>query len=197
MGSRTNNASRVYERSALWRALWTKPDYIEDWRVNAGPVLQEPPPIPLRRQTEADLGAARWGLLAWEAPWLKHHGAPFWADVAMFEGRAVDAGDDTERTLRQIVVRFGATFWGLRLRDGGLILRVERECEVAQIRVKDGTAFDPCRSGLELARAGSAARPAGWIRLKSLDGPVYARPRRGRARGTTVSEPERRSHRAA
>ena len=115
----------------------------------------------------------------------------------MFEGRAVDAGDDTERTLRQIVVRFGATFWGLRLRDGGLILRVERECEVAQIRVKDGTAFDPCRSGLELARARSAARPAGWIRLKSLDGSVYARPRRGRARGTTVSEPERRSHRAA
>ena len=68
MGSRTNDESRVYERSALWRALWTKPDYVEDWRVNAGPVLREPPPIPLRRQTEADLGAARWGLLAWEAP---------------------------------------------------------------------------------------------------------------------------------
>ena len=59
----------------------------------------------------------------------------------MFEDRAVDAGEDIERTLRRVVVRFGATFWGLRLRDGGLILRVERE--VAQIRVKDGTAFDP------------------------------------------------------
>ena len=195
MGSRTNDESRVYERSALWRALWTKPDYVEDWRVNAGPVLQEPPPIPLRCQTEADLGAARWGLLAWEAPWLKRHGVPFWADVAMFEGRAVDAGEDTERTFRRVVVRIGATFWRLRLRDGGLILRVERE--VTQIRVKDGTAFDPWRSGLELARAGRAARPTGWICLKSLDGPVYARPRRGRARGTTVSEPKRRSHRAA
>lgn len=73
MGSRTNDASRVYERSALW----TKPDHVEEWRVNAGPVLQEPPSIPLRRQTEADLGAARWCLLAWEAPWLKRLGAPF------------------------------------------------------------------------------------------------------------------------
>lgn len=84
----------------------------------------------------------------------------------MFEGRAVDAGEDTERTLRRVEVRFGATFWGVRLRDGGLILRVEREREVAQIRVKDGTAFDPWRSGLELARAGSAARPTGWIRQR-------------------------------
>ena len=30
VGSRTNDESRVYERSALWRALWTKPDYVED-----------------------------------------------------------------------------------------------------------------------------------------------------------------------
>ena len=69
--------------------------------------------------------------------------------------------------------------------------------EVAQIRVKDGTAFDPWRSGLELARAGSAARPTGWIRLKNLDGPVYAGPRRGRACRTTMSEPKPWSRRAA
>ena len=115
----------------------------------------------------------------------------------MFEGRAVDAGEDTERTLRRIVVRFGARLRGLRLRDGGLILRVAREREVAQIWVKDGTAFNPLRSDLELARAGSAACPTGWTRLKSHDGPVYAGPRRGRARGTTVSEPKWRSRRVA
>lgn len=97
-------------------------------------MAQEAPPFAFRRQTEADPGAVRWNLLAWEAPWLERLGAPFWTDVAMFEARAVDAGEDTARTLRlrRVVVRSGATFWGLRLRDGGLVVRVERERRVAQ-----------------------------------------------------------------
>ena len=63
-----------------------------DWRANAGPVVLEAPPFPLRRQSVADLKAARWNLLAWEAPWMKGHAAPFWADVPMLEGRALDVG---------------------------------------------------------------------------------------------------------
>ena len=41
--------------------------------MNAGPVVQEAPPFPLRRQTVEDLEAARWNLLAWEPLWLKGH----------------------------------------------------------------------------------------------------------------------------
>ena len=180
MGSGRNEEPKIHGRRRTWRALWTNPDYVEDWGAHAGPVVQEAAPFRFRRQTEADLGAARWKLLAWEAPWLERLGAPFWADVAMFEARAVDAGEDTERTLRRVVIRSGATFWGLRLRDGGLIVRVERERKVAQIRVKDGAAFDPWRSALDVARGGGGARSTRWTRLKRLDGPVFARSRRRR-----------------
>lgn len=72
-----------------WRSLRSDPDYVADWRANRGPVMQEPPPLRLRRHTAADLRAARWNLLAWEPPWLKGHAAPFWADVPMLEGRGV------------------------------------------------------------------------------------------------------------
>ena len=85
-------------------------------------MAHEPPPFPLHTQTVADLEAARWNLLAWEAPWLNEHAAPFWAGVPMLEGRALDVGEVTEHALFRFVVRSGATFWGLRLRDGGLIL---------------------------------------------------------------------------
>ena len=41
-----------------WRSLRTDPDYVADWRANAGPVVQEAPPFPLRRQTVEDLESA-------------------------------------------------------------------------------------------------------------------------------------------
>ena len=97
-------------------------------------MAHEPPPFPLRTQTVADLEAARWNLLAWEAPWLNEHAAPFWAGVPMLEGRALDVGEVTEHALFRFVVRSGATFSGLRLRDGGLILKFMRGRRVGQIR---------------------------------------------------------------
>ena len=51
---------------------------------------------------------------------------------------------------------------GLRLRDGTLIVKVVRGRRSAQIRIIDGGAFDPVRSGLEIAaqteRPGRGAR---------------------------------------
>ena len=195
VGPGTTDRAKVFDRRRAWASLWTNPDYVEDWRANGGLVLQEPPPFPLRRQSEADLGAARWNLLAWEAPWLERHGAPFWADVAMFEGRAVDVEAETEKTLRRVVVRSGARFFGIRLRDGGLIVRVERDGQVAQIRLMDGKAFDPWRSGLELSAGGDAIPSTAWTRLERLDGTVFAR--RGRGRKREASVPERRRRRRA
>ena len=168
--SGTNKGATVHGGRRAWRLLRSNPDYVADWRANAGPVMLEAPPFPLRRQSVADLKASRWNLLAWEAPWLKQHGAPFWADVPMLEGRALDTGEAVERTLRRVVVRCGATFWGIRLRDGALVLRVTRGRETEQIRMADGVAFDPWRSGLEIAV------PAGaWVLVERLDGTVFAR----------------------
>ena len=42
-----------------WRSLRTDPDYVADWRANAGPTVHEAPPFPFRRQTEADLKLAQ------------------------------------------------------------------------------------------------------------------------------------------
>ena len=171
----TSAGAKVQGMRPVWGLLRSNPDYVEDWRANGGPVCREAPPYPLRRQTVADLEAVRWNLLAWEAPWLKEHAAPFWVDVPMLVGRALDVDDAAERALRRVVVRSGATFWGLRLRDGGLVLRVTRSRKTAQIRVRDGKAFDPARSGLEIAVPADAACPGEWVRVESLDGIVFAR----------------------
>ena len=171
----TNEGAKVHDGRRAWRLLRSNPDYVADWRANGGPVVHEPPPFPLRTQTVADLEAARWNLLAWEAPWLNEHAAPFWAGVPMLEGRALDVGEFTEHALFRVVVRSGATFWGLRLRDGGLIINVARGRESKLIRVTDGAAFDPARSGLEIAPRAGASSPSEWTRVESLDDTVFVR----------------------
>ena len=93
----------------------------------------------------------------------------------MLEGRALDVGEVTEHALFRVVVRSGATFWGLRLRDGGLILNVMRGRRAGQIRITDGEAFDPAQSGLEIAVVISGVPRNGWTRVESLDATVFAR----------------------
>ena len=170
-----NEGTRVHDGRRAWRLLRTNPDYVTDWRANAGPVVQEPPPFPLIEQTVEDLDAARWNLLAWEPPWMKLHDVPFWADVPMLEGRPLDVGEATKKTLRRVVVGSGATFMGLRLRDGGLVIKVTRGREAAQIRLRNGKAFSPWRSALEIAVPANASPSTEWIRVESLDGTVFAR----------------------
>ena len=92
-----NEGARVHDGRRAWRLLRTNPDYVTDWRANAGPVVREAPPFPLIEQTVEDLNAARWNLLAWEPPWMKLHDVPFWADVPMLEGRALDVGRPPRR----------------------------------------------------------------------------------------------------
>ena len=106
---------------------------------------------------------------------MKLHDVPFWADGPMLEGRALDVGEATENTLRRVVVRTGATFMGLRLRDGGLVIKVTRGREAAQIRLGNGKAFSPWRSGLEIAVRADASPSSEWVRVGSLDGTVFAR----------------------
>ncbi len=52
-----------------WHALRPNPHYKADWSVHGGaPSVVESAGFALRAQTEPDLEAARWGLLAWEDP---------------------------------------------------------------------------------------------------------------------------------
>ena len=91
----------------------------------------------------------------------------FWADAPMVETRT--AGDAGRYALRRVVRRSGARFMGLRLRDGTLIVKVVKGRRSAQIRVVDRDAFDPARSGLEIAAR--TERPARGVRtrVESLD----------------------------
>ena len=150
---------------SAWRILKQHPCYREAWLAVAdrtsGPAGE---PIPIRRQTEADLEAASWGLLAWEDPFADGGPAsPFWADAPMVEGKQ---GRRETSSFASLVRRQGGGVSGLLLRDGAMILKVERNDVAGQVRIEDGAVFDPAGSlGLflpwgddhmsrELARAG-------------------------------------------
>lgn len=149
-----------------WRRLRESPDYVSDWRASAGPTAREPPPLAFRRQTEADLGALRWGLLAWEDPRHPHRAELFWADADMAEARTAESA---EYAWRRLILKLGATYAGLRLLDGALVLKVWRGRETGQIRVDDGRAFDPATSGLEIARRQDGDADSDWVRVESVD----------------------------
>ena len=60
--------------------------YRKAWAVNGGPARFEPAAFPLRVQTEVDLLAAGWSLLAWEDPWDGAWRSPFWSGMRMLVG---------------------------------------------------------------------------------------------------------------
>ena len=169
-GMTTGARRRDPERS--WRRLREDPEYVSDWRASAGPTVREAPPYAFRRQTEADLKASRWNLLAWEDPHHAEWAELFRADVAMVEARVAEPGGDA---WRRLIRRAGATYAGLRLLDGALVLKVRRGRETGQIRVIDGSAFDPAQSGLEVAGRRSVHARSGWVRVESLDRVVFGR----------------------
>lgn len=67
-----------------------------------------------------------------------------------------------------IVGKSGAKFAGLRLRDGTLIVKVSRGRRAEQIRVIDGEAFHPPRSGLRIWMEFDRLPPSGMARVESL-----------------------------
>ena len=158
-----------------WRRLLENPDYVADWQAHAGPTVREAPPYVFRRQTEVDLKAARWNLLAWEDPRHPQWASFFRADVAMVEARVAEPGPYARHSWRRLLHRAGATFAGLRLLDGTLVLKVSRGRETGQIEVIDGAAFDPALSGLEVVMPKGGSSPGGWVLVESLDPIVFRR----------------------
>ena len=130
-----------------WHALRSNPDYKADWRARDGaPSVVESAGFALRTQTEADLEATRWGLLAWENPRERSRFKPFWVDEKMLTAAVVEPGDPVGMMARAT----GMNVSGLRLLDGVLVLKVKRGRRVEQIRVLEGESFDLERTALEL-----------------------------------------------
>ena len=191
-----------------WRVLRCDPDYCNGWMSAVGRTgCPEGGPVPVRRQTEADLEAAPWGLLAWEDPFAEDGPAsPFWADAPMAEAKQGGGGMPP---FVEAVHRHEGSISGLLMLDGTLILKVERKGAAGQVRIADGASFDPAGSialllpwgddhmERALARAediravvtgeGLAVRPFPPISRTSLCSPLNATWRGGRRRGSRSS----------
>ena len=99
----------------------------------------------------------------------------FRADVAMVGARVAAPGPSGKYSWRRLVLRAGATYTGLRLLDGALVLKVRQGRDTGQLRVVDGAAFDPALNGLETAMRRVARARRGWVLMESLDGIVSRR----------------------
>ena len=122
-----------------WRILRMVGEYEEAWaRHGAGrPPAVEPGPFRIRVQTEADLEAARFDMLAWEDPHdADGPASPFWRQEGMPEG-FLDPGAPPLAAM----VREGAAVEGLRLLCGDLVVRVEWRGAAVQIRLRDAGPF--------------------------------------------------------
>ena len=106
----------------------------------------EPGPFPIRIQTAADLEAARFDLLAWMDPHRAEGPAsPFWVQSGMV--KAVLEPD--AEPLVPLVAADGGAVEGLRLAEGGLVLKIECAGAVVQIRVRGSAPF-PGDGGIEV-----------------------------------------------
>ena len=163
---------RGWDALRAWRFIRASRAYRDTWakrRHLSG--LPERAPFPVRLQTAADLAAAAWGMAAFEDPHAEQPLAPFWTHAGVIDGRvAPDAPP-----LARLAAEGGAHLTGLRLGDGALMLRIEREGRSVQVRLPRGALF-PEDGGLLLVREVATIEDV-W-----LGAPV---PRPGRGRGTT------------
>ena len=164
--------SRPYE--AAWRAHAVLP---------APEPVFEPGPFPIRLQTAADLEAARFDLLAWQDPWPEDGPAsPFWVQSGMVE--AVVEPD--AEPLASLVAAGGGTVDGLRLADGGLVLKIECGGAVVQIRVRGSTPF-PEDGGIEVRHSFGLRMPQTVGRMLDFWNIAgLPAPRTGRGRGARI-----------
>ena len=117
-----------------WSYLRCDPAYREAWHDRAAPPEYErDTPFPVRIQTDVDRAAVTdWSLLAWQDP-LEKAGplSAFFADIPMLDG----TGSSSAPPLLPLLADAGATLEGLRLRNGVLILKVERDGQAVQVRL--------------------------------------------------------------
>ena len=130
-----------------WLFLREVEAYEEAWRGRpALPVVFEPGPFPIRIRSPADLDAGRFHLLAWANPYdVKGPRSPFWDQLGMVEAVLEPEADP----LVALVAAGGGTIEGLRLADGGLVLKIEYADAVVQVRLRGSAPF-PKGGGIEI-----------------------------------------------
>ena len=163
---------RVEDYRAAWRAHAGRADPGADPASGAGGEApdREPVPgavpepgqaVPIRVQTRADLEAARFDLLAWQDPRGKGGPAsPFWVQDGMAEAVVAPGAEP----LAELVAAGGGTLEGLRLLDGGLVLKIEHDGRAVQVLLRDGGPFPP-GAGIELRHPFGLRMPQGMRRL--------------------------------
>lgn len=128
-----------------WRVLRQVDDYADAWDRHAlavGEPALEPGPFRIRVQSESDIEAARFELLAWEDP--SGPGPPFWRQEMMLEARL-----DLDAMPLAAIPDDGGTVEGLRLLSGDLVVRVGCGGASVQVRVRDAPDF-PDDGGLSV-----------------------------------------------
>lgn len=139
----------------------------------------EPGPFRIRIQTEADLEADRFEMLAWEDPWMADGPvSPFWRQDGMPEG-LLEPG---ARPLAALVGD-GGSVEGLRLVGGDLVVKIEYGGTAVQIRLGNVGRF-PDDGGIFIRHPFGLRMPQSVRRLLDFWS-VAGRPapRNGRGRG--------------
>ena len=177
----TGGGTRAWKRTRMWELLRGLRAYRAAFEAHAAAPAFEDAVFPVRVQSEADLAARDpWRIEAWENPFARDGPAsPFLAGEPMLEAE----GSARAVPLVPFHAALGGRVDGLRLLDGTLIVKIERDGCAVQVRVvaNDG----PLLAGgglrlcwehgpglpLEIARltalwsvsGGPAPRP-GWVR---------------------------------
>ena len=170
-----------------WRILRLVGDYGEAWaRHGAGrPPAIEPGAFRIRLQSEADLEAARFDMLAWEDPHdVEGPVAPYWRQDGIPVGFL-----DPEAPPLAVAAGAGSRVEGLRLLDGDLVIRIERGGAAVQVRVRGAAPF-PDDGGIAVKHFGLLEIPhsmrvmVDFWNAAGRTGPRTGRARRGRISGS-------------
>ena len=136
---RRADAAKAGDGVLAWSVLRKVADYEEAWLRHGADATEseaEPGPFRIRVQTEVDLEARRFELLAWQDP-FRDGGAssPFWL------GGMVDGSLDPGAEPLAAMAGDGASIEGLRLLGGALVLKVECGGAAVQVRLRDAGRF--------------------------------------------------------
>ena len=150
MGSRRRTRAAKDETGdgiRAWLFLRRVETYEAAWLARSAlPVAFEPGPFPIRIQTPADLEAARFHLLAWADPYkAKGPASPFWDQQEMVEAVL----EPEAEPLVPLVETSGGTVRGLRLKGGGLVLKIEYANAAVQVLLRGAASF-PEDGGIEI-----------------------------------------------
>ena len=130
----TDGETPTWKPTRLWRLLRGLRPYRSACEAHgAPPAFEEGTAFPVRVQTEADLAARDpWRIEAWENPFARDGPAsPFLADEPMLEAE----GSPGATPLVPFLAAAGARVDGLRLLDGSLMVKIERDGRAVQVRV--------------------------------------------------------------